>query len=101
LPTSTPEAPAVLDENVFRPGRGKPLHIGIKSPEGGRVVVSVFNVAGERVRRPFDAVVPASVTVDAVWDGKNEDGELCASGVYLVSVKGAGIRTVLKAVLLK
>jgi flagellar hook assembly protein FlgD len=101
LPTSTPEAPAVLDENVFRPGRGKPLHIGIKSPEGGRVIVNIFNVAGERVRRPFDREVPAVVTVDAVWDGKNEDGEPCGSGVYVVSVKGAGIRRTLKVVLLK
>jgi hypothetical protein len=41
------------------------------------------------------------VTVDAVWDGKNEDGEPCGSGVYVVSVKGAGIRRTLKVVLLK
>ena len=101
LPTSTPEVPAVLNQNIFRPGKGSPLHIGIKAPENGHVTVHVFNLAGEQVRRPFEADVPAGVTVDAIWNGDNEDGQACANGVYLVSVKGAGIRRMLKVVLLK
>lgn len=91
----------MLSHNIFRPGPGKDLRIGIKSPMGGRVVVTVYNVAAERVRRPFEADVPAGVTVEAPWDGKNEFGEPCAAGVYIVSVQGAGISKVLKVVLMK
>lgn len=91
----------MLDQNVFRPDKGRPLRIGIKSPQGGRVTVRVFNVAGEKVRAPFEADVPKDLTVEAVWDGRNEAGELCGSGVYIISVKGAGISRSLKLVLLK
>lgn len=101
LPTATPNVPAVLDRNLFRPGLGQDLHIGIKSAVGGRVRVTVFNVAAEKVRQPFDADVPADVTVDVPWDGKNELGEPCGAGVYVVSVQGAGISKILKVVLLK
>jgi hypothetical protein len=89
----------VLQANVFRPGQA--LHIGIKSPTGGRVTVRVFNVAAEQVRRPYEADVPAGQTVDAVWDGRNEAGEPCAAGLYVVSVQGAGISRTLKVVLMK
>jgi flagellar hook assembly protein FlgD len=80
---------------------GQPLHISIKAPTNGRVWVHVFNIAGEKVRSPFEAEVVAGVTVDALWDGRNDQGELCGSGVYLVSVQGAGIRSLKKVVLLK
>jgi hypothetical protein len=43
----------------------------------------------------------ADVTVDAYWDGLNDFGQPCGSGVYLVSVQGAGIRSLKKVVLLK
>lgn len=93
--------PAVLDKNIWRPGTGQPLHIGIKAPQAGKVKVRVFNVAGEVVRMPFEADVPAGITVDAVWDGKNENGEACAAGIYIVSVQGAGISSLKKVVLMK
>jgi hypothetical protein len=53
------------------------------------------------VRTPFEAEVTAGITVDALWDGRNDQGEPCAAGVYAVSIQGAGIRRVLKVVLLK
>jgi hypothetical protein len=91
----------VLSRNIWHPELGQPLHIGIKAPRPGRVVVHVFNTAAELVRTPFEADVPADQTVDALWDGRNADGKLCGAGVYIVSVQGAGISRVLKVVLLK
>lgn len=100
-PTGTPEAPAVLDRNVWRPGSGQPLRIGIKAPQAGKVVVNVFDLAGEKVRRPFEAEVPAGITVEALWDGTNSEGEPCGAGIYIVSIQGAGISSLRKVVLLK
>jgi hypothetical protein len=85
---------------VWRPARG-PLHIGIKAAENGHVLVHVFNVAAEKVLTPFDADVVAGVTSDAVWDGRNGEGQPCSAGVYVVSVQGAGIHRTLKVILLK
>lgn len=100
-PTVTAEAPAVLNSNLFRPGQGSPLVLSFKAPEAGRVTVHVFNVAGERVRQPFEAEVQAGLWFQAHWDGRNEEGESCGAGVYVVSVQGAGLKVLRKVVLLK
>lgn len=91
----------MLDQNVFRPGQGRPLAISFKALEPGRVTVKVFNTAGERVRTPFDADVAEGLWFQAQWNGENDLGERVAAGVYIVSVRGAGIRSLRKVVLLK
>lgn len=101
LPTGTPVAPAVLDRNIWRPALGQPLRIGIKPPQAGRVLVRVFNVAGELVREPFESDLLPGVTVEAYWDGQNRNGEPCGAGVYVVSVQGAGISALRKVVLIR
>jgi hypothetical protein len=101
LPTATAVVPAVLSENIFRPLQGRSLRISLRPLEDGHVTVRVFNVAGEKVRTPFEADLPKDQWALAAWDGKNEDGQTCASGVYLVSVKGGGINRILKVVLMK
>jgi flagellar hook assembly protein FlgD len=93
--------PAVLDHNVFHPGKDAPLDIAFKAPQTSRVTVKVFNLAGEQVRRPFAADVPAGQWVHCPWDGRNETGENVGSGVYLVSVQGAGINRIMKVVLIR
>jgi hypothetical protein len=100
-PTPTADVPAVLDQNVFRPGRGRPLIISMKAPEPGHVTVKIYDVAGELVRTPFDAEVSAGLWFQATWQGENDFGEKVASGVYIVSVRGGGIRSIRKVVLLK
>jgi uncharacterized delta-60 repeat protein len=101
LPTNTPQIPAVLSQNLWHPGTGQPLHIGIKAPYDGHVTVHVYNTAAELVRTPFEADVPAGQSLDAIWDGRNEDGQSCGAGVYIVAVHGAGISSILKVVLMK
>jgi hypothetical protein len=101
LPTGTAVIPAVLDRNIFRPGRGNPLQISFRALEDGRVTVRIFNIAGEKVITPFDAEIKAGLWFQAHWDGANDQGEPVGSGVYIISVQGAGIRSLKKVVLLK
>jgi len=93
--------PAVLDRNIFKPLQGRPLVLSFRAPEAGKVKASIFNMAGEHVRQIFDNDVQAEAWVQAQWEGRNKDGEVVASGVYIVSVRGAGIRTVKKVVVIK
>lgn len=93
--------PAVLDQNVFKPEQGRPLVVSFKAPAEGWVTVRVFNVAGESVRTPFQADVAAGQWFQARWNGENDAGERVAAGVYIVSVRGAGIQSLRKVVLLK
>jgi subtilisin family serine protease len=52
---------------------------------GSRLVVSVFNSAGEKVREIVNT--PAFSTDVVVWDGRNSYGRVVAPGVYLVHVE--------------
>lgn len=73
----------------------------MKASESGRVTVKIFNLAGEQVRKPFDADVTANTWFQCAWKGDNEAGETVAAGVYVVSIQGAGIRSLRKVVVLK
>jgi hypothetical protein len=77
------------------------LRIGIKPPQDGQVRVRAFNVSGELVAVLMDAKLLAGVTHEALWHGDNAQGEAVASGVYVVSVQGAGVRRLLKVVVMK
>ena len=101
LPTGTAVVPAVLSENIFRPGKGQPLIISIHPLEDGHCTVRVFNMVGEKVREPFNSDVPANVWLNTSWDGSNEGKEVVGAGIYIVSVQGAGIHKLMKVVLLK
>jgi flagellar hook assembly protein FlgD len=100
-PTGTAVVPAVLSTNIFRPLKGGSLTIDFKPAQDGRVTVKIFNLSGEHIRKPFEADVKAGLWLQASWDGHNEDGSMVASGVYFVSVQGAGIKSVRKVILLK
>jgi len=46
--------------------------------------VYIYNIAGEIVRHNN---LPVDLTGEVRWDGKNDDGNYCASGLYLVLIK--------------
>jgi hypothetical protein len=100
-PTATAEVPVVTDRNVFNPEAGDSLKISLKAPQDGAVHVRIYNVAGELVGFPLDTDVQAGQWFLATWDGKNDQREIVASGVYFVSVQGAGIKQVKKVIVLK
>ena len=85
-----------LNRNRMRPARGERLDIIYQITEPGRLRVSVWTQAGELVRKLYDQDQQGPYTQDTpfnshnyglpplVWDGTNGNGELVASGVYLV-----------------
>jgi hypothetical protein len=101
LPTGTVAVPVVTNRNVFHPLQGESCTISIKAPQDGQLTVRVFDISGELVRPVFDASVRAGLWFLATWDGKNGNGEMVSSGIYFISVRGAGIRTIKKVVVLK
>ena len=63
-------------------------------PEAGTVRLSVYNVAGQRIRTLADGYRSAG-THSVVWDGKNDSGRAVASGVYVyrLVVGGANMQS--------
>ena len=91
----------MTDKNIFRPEQGGTVTISFRAPDDGKVTVRVFNIAGTLVRPIFEADVQQGLWFQATWDGRNENGTMVASGVYFISVHGAGIRTIRKVILMK
>jgi hypothetical protein len=73
--------------NPFNPATRIPFEL----TRGGRVALSVFDVAGHRVRALLDQELPAGLH-EAAWDGRDDAGQAVASGVYLYRMQ-AGTRT--------
>lgn len=75
--------------------------VSFKAPLDGRVTVKIFDLSGELVRPVFDDTVAHGLWYQANWDGNNYAGSTVASGVFFVSVQGAGIRNIRKVIVLK
>jgi hypothetical protein len=92
-------APAGLDlavPNPLAPG----ATISFTVPEAALTAVSIHDVTGRLVRRLVSGVLPAGAH-SAAWDGSDDSGAPCASGVYFCRVDAAGFEATRKLVLLK
>jgi hypothetical protein len=69
--------------------------------EAGPVSIEVYNVAGRVVRRLLEEELDAGSSGYVVWDGTDDAGERCASGVYFYRIAAPGFRTSRKMVMLK
>jgi hypothetical protein len=88
-------------KNVFNPEKGGILEVGFKAETDEHVVVRIFNLAGEMVRPVVEMDAKAGVVYALSWDGRNTDGQMVASGVYIVSARGERTRILKKVIVLK
>lgn len=105
-PTVTPSAtnaPPVevvtLNHNRFNPQASETVSILHLRPDHGQVSVKVYNAAGVLIREVLNRQVSGFETVD--WDGKNEQGETVASGVYYIMVTGNRLHKRLRIAVIK
>jgi flagellar hook assembly protein FlgD len=82
-----PPGGLTLDQNLFNPDAGEVLTIGIPQAYGGSRI-EIYTLMGERV---WSQGVNGMTSV--VWNGRNSEGEMVASGVYLVRL-GANVRKI-------
>ena len=80
-----PGPPAVYDELVLEQNFPNPCNpattIRFSVPADGRVSLRIYDVRGRHVRTLLDER-RGSGTHLAVWDGRNNEGELTPAGVY-------------------
>lgn len=78
--------------NVFRPLKGETL----KVPAGASITsISVYDLKGNKV----DDLENSGT--EFIWDGKNDSGEIVASGAYLLIIKSGGASKTSKVMVLK
>jgi poly-gamma-glutamate capsule biosynthesis protein CapA/YwtB (metallophosphatase superfamily) len=61
------------------------IELNISNQE--KVTVEIYNLRGEKVRTLHDGTLPDGLRHGMTWNGKNEQGQNLASGIYLVQVK--------------
>ena len=82
--------------NPFNPSTRIPFEL----TRGGRVTISIFDVAGRRVRSLLDRDFPAG-THQTGWDGRDDAGRLAASGVYFYRMQSGSHSETRRMVLVK
>ena len=70
--------------NPFNPN----TMISFSLPHGGPVELAVYNMAGQRVVTLVDGILHAG-SHEVVWNGRDDDGNAMASGVYLYRLQAA------------
>lgn len=83
--------------NPFNPA----TKIAYSVKEAGQVTIEIYNVAGKVVRTLLDSKVDAGTTDFVVWNGSDDLGEKCASGVYFYRINAPGFTSSRKMVMLK
>jgi hypothetical protein len=93
-------APALaLEQNVPNPfNPSTQISFTVASP--GRVTLSVFTPAGQRVATLVDAVLPTG-SMAVSWDGTNDAGGRVSSGLYIYRLEAGNNAISRKMILLK
>lgn len=81
--------------NAFDPARMETAPVQLMLVQPGRVWIKIYNLAGEHVRTLLDTDVQGAYSADypfissgLFWDGRNGQGDLVASGVYILHAEG-------------
>jgi len=105
--TDVPEPPDDAQQLAaarLHPARPNPFNptttIGYSLAMDAAVELDIHDVAGRRVRTLVSGVTPAGEH-EVVWNGRNDDGEAVASGVYLYRLRSGADTETRRMVLLK
>jgi hypothetical protein len=80
---------ARLYPNPFDPGDRRGTVLGFEIREPARVDLRILTISGRLVRETFGALEDelAAGRHQLVWDGRDEDGDFVANGVYLLKIQ--------------
>jgi hypothetical protein len=100
--TGVPDVPLRNKLSLASPNPLNPSTvIAYSVKEGGPVAIRVFDTAGRVVRTLLDEESESGVAGTVVWDGRDDRGEHCASGVYFYRIEAQDFTSTKKMVLLK
>ena len=75
--------------------------IAYATRDGGPVTIAVYNAAGRVVRTLLDAEVEPGAAGYVVWDGTDDAGVKCASGVYFYRMESPGFSETRKMLMVR
>ncbi|MBT3601503.1 MAG: T9SS type A sorting domain-containing protein [Candidatus Latescibacteria bacterium] len=82
--------------NPFNPDTIVPFSL----PQTGEMHLAIYNTLGQEIRLLTSGIKEAGFH-RITWDGKNQNGQILASGIYFVRLQAGSYRSVRKMMLLK
>jgi hypothetical protein len=82
--------------NPFNPA----TTIEFQIPAPGAVFIQIYNILGQHVRSPVNSRFSAGRHT-VIWDGRNNQGNFLASGIYLYQIRAGKYTAVKKLILLR
>ncbi|MDZ7292471.1 MAG: carbohydrate binding domain-containing protein [candidate division KSB1 bacterium] len=82
--------------NPFNPE----TRISYSLPKNARVTIEIFNTLGQRVRTLLDEHKAAG-NYEIVWDGRNDRGEMVATGIYFYQLRTADAKLTRRMLLMR
>lgn len=95
---STSGEEVYIKDSVFNPMKGGKVKFEIVPKSDGKLKAQIFTIDGLLVKTLKDGDVLKGITQILEWDGRNGEGKIVASSVYLLRVDGAGIDRKLKKI---
>jgi len=89
-----------MTDNLFRPLKGDTSKISATIFFPGTVTIKIYDLNGGLVRNLYNGPAGTGATV-YTWDGRTDSGQVAASGLYLVRIKGPKTDVKEKIVLIK
>jgi flagellar hook assembly protein FlgD len=78
---SLPNLPTISVSAYPQPFTGS-LNLAVKSDDNSPVRVDIYNLKGQKLK---SYISPPNLNI--VWDGSDEHGKQCSSGIYLIKAK--------------
>lgn len=92
-------------ENYLSQNFPNPFNLATTIPftidKTSNIALKIFNPAGEIVRMIINNQTMIQGNYHLIWDGKNDKGKLCSSGVYFYKLEINDRREIKKCILLK
>ncbi len=85
---------------VFNPAAGEKVGIAYTLSEAGQVRISIYDSLGREIKGVISEYKSIGSYLDW-WNGKNDSGEIVASGVYLIYLEAPEIKVMKKVVVVK
>jgi len=95
------------DHNAFDPAHGEKVVLRFSLVQSGHVSIKVYTLQGQYVADPVEVDVNGASGGTPVlnssysWDGRNADGRMVASGVYLLRLSSPGFSTTGRVAVIK
>jgi len=100
-PTDAPDGVTAALSHAYPNPFNPVTRIAYSIREAGPTIIEVYNIAGRVVRTLLNTELAAGASGHVVWDGTNDGGERCASGVYFYRLSAPGYTETRKMVMLK